>query len=96
MGKTWSNGWFWKRIKLVAKDIVNHFEKRLSVIDGKGMIVTMSRRIAVEMYNEIVKIRPDWHDEDPHKGNIKVIITGSAADPLSFKNTYCLKIWLTT
>jgi type I restriction enzyme R subunit len=74
-----------KRIALVARDIVNHFENRLSVIDGKGMIVVMSRRIAVELYNEIIKLRPHWHSEDEKKGFLKVVMTGSAADPLNFQ-----------
>lgn len=74
-----------KRIKLIAKDIVEHFENRLSVIDGKGMIVAMSRRIAVELYNEIIKLRPKWHSDDDNKGFLKVVMTGSAADPLNFQ-----------
>ncbi|MCD6573944.1 MAG: type I restriction endonuclease subunit R [Thermoplasmata archaeon] len=69
------------RIKKIAKDIVEHFENRLSVIDGKGMIVCMSRRICVELYNEIIKLRPEWHSEDDDKGFIKVVMTGSASDP---------------
>jgi len=74
-----------KRIKLIAKDIVNHFESRLSTIDGKGMIVAMSRRIAVDLYNEIIKLRPQWHNDDDKKGILKVVMTGSASDPLSFQ-----------
>jgi len=74
-----------KRIKLVAKDIVEHFENRLSAIDGKGMIVTMSRRIAVDLYNEIIKLRPEWHSDDDRKGFLKVVMTGSAADPAHFQ-----------
>ena len=69
------------RIKKIAKDIVEHFENRLSVIDGKGMIVCMSRRICVELYKEIIKLRPEWHSEDDDKGFIKVVMTGSASDP---------------
>lgn len=68
------------RIEQVAKDIVDHFEKRQAVLDGKAMIVCMSREICVHMYNAIVTLRPEWHDPDPEKGAIKVIITGSAAD----------------
>lgn len=68
------------RIKLIAEDIVNHFEARTETIDGKGMIVTMSRRIAVELYDAIIALRPDWHDDDDKKGLIKVIMTGSADD----------------
>lgn len=74
-----------KRIALVAKDLVEHFENRLDVMDGKGMIVAMSRRIAVELYNELIKLRPQWHSDDDKKGFLKVVMTGSAADPLSFQ-----------
>jgi type I restriction enzyme R subunit len=69
-----------KRISLVAKDIVEHFENRLSGLDGKAMIVCMSRKICVDLYNEIIKLRPDWHHPDDDKGTIKVVMTGSAAD----------------
>ncbi len=68
------------RIALVAKDLVGHFERRLDAMDGKGMIVCMSRRICVDLYNAIVKLRPSWHHEDDNKGIIKVVMTGSAAD----------------
>lgn len=73
------------RIKQVAADLVNHFGQRLSAADGKGMIVCMSRRICVEMYKEIVALRPDWHNSDDDKGAIKVIMTGSASDPLDWQ-----------
>jgi type I restriction enzyme, R subunit len=69
-----------KRIGELAADIVQHWEQRREVLAGKGMIVAMSRRIAVALYNEIVRLRPDWHSDDPAKGRIKVVITGSAAD----------------
>jgi len=69
------------RIRVVAKDIVDHFEKRREAFDGKGMIVTMSRRIAVELYEEITKLRPDWHSEDKTKGVVKVIMTSTSSDP---------------
>jgi type I restriction enzyme R subunit len=69
------------RLKVVASDIVDHFEKRLEVIEGKGMIVCMSRRIAVELYEEIIKIRPEWHSDDLRKGAIKVVMTSSSSDP---------------
>ena len=68
------------RIKEVAKDIVSHFETRQGVFDGKGMIVSMSRRIAVELYKEIITLRPDWHNDDLDKGVIKVIMTASSSD----------------
>ncbi|MHB8881716.1 MAG: type I restriction endonuclease subunit R [Thermodesulfovibrionales bacterium] len=69
-----------KRIGNLAQDIVLHFEQRQAVFDGKGMIVAMSRRIAVDLYNEIIKLRPDWHDDDLSKGAIKVVMTASSAD----------------
>ena len=68
------------RIKQVAKDIITHFELRQSVIDGKGMIVTMSRRIAAELYSEIIALRPEWHNDDLKKGVIKVVMTSASAD----------------
>ncbi len=69
------------RLKVIANDIVEHFEKRQDVFEGKGMVVCMSRRIAVELYEEIIKIRPHWHDTDLKKGNIKVVMTSSSSDP---------------
>ncbi|RLA43948.1 MAG: DEAD/DEAH box helicase, partial [Gammaproteobacteria bacterium] len=61
-------------------DLVRHFESRIAVMPGKGMIVCMSREICVDMYNAIVAIKPEWHDSDTHKGAIKVVMTGSASD----------------
>ncbi len=69
-----------KRLELVAKDIVTHFEERLSALEGKAMIVTMSRRIAAELYAKIIDLRPEWHGDSDTKGMIKVVITGSASD----------------
>ena len=69
------------RLKLVAKDIVQHFEQRLEVLEGKAMIVCMSRRICVDLYRELARLRPDWHGEEDDKGCIKVVMTGSASDP---------------
>ena len=69
-----------KRVANIAKDIVTHFEQRQKVFEGKGMIVSMSRRIAAELYDEIIKIRPDWHSDDMNKGAIKVVMTSSSAD----------------
>ncbi|MEN9920395.1 MAG: hypothetical protein RL538_288 [Candidatus Parcubacteria bacterium] len=69
-----------ERLDLIAKDIVEHFEARQEAIDGKGMIVTMSRRIAADLYSKIVTLRPHWHGDTDDTGAIKVIITGSAAD----------------
>jgi type I restriction enzyme R subunit len=74
-----------KRIKLIARDIVEHFERRLEAMEGKGMIVCMSRRIAVDLYSAIAELRPEWHDEDDERGAIKVIMTGSASDPLDWQ-----------
>ena len=68
------------RLKVLARDLVDHFEKRREVLDGKGMIVCMSRRICVDLYNEIIALRPDWHSEDDEQGFLKIIMTGSAAD----------------
>jgi type I restriction enzyme, R subunit len=68
------------RIKQIAQDIVTHFEDRIAVIDGKGIIVAMSRHIAVDLYDAIIALRPNWHNEDPTKGAIKIIMTGSASD----------------
>ncbi|HMO94129.1 MAG TPA: type I restriction endonuclease subunit R, partial [Pirellulaceae bacterium] len=70
-----------KRVALIAEDMVNHFERRLEAMDGKAMVVCMSRRICVDLYNAIIKLRPDWHHDDDDKGIIKIIMTGSAADP---------------
>lgn len=69
------------RLKIVATDLVDHFEKRREAFEGKGMVVCMSRRIAVELYEEIIKIRPDWHNKDLSKGAIKVVMTSSSSDP---------------
>jgi len=68
------------RIKQIAKDIVKHFEARQEVIEGKAMVVCMSRRICVDLYNEISKIKPKWTHKDDDKGLMKVIMTGSASD----------------
>jgi type I restriction enzyme R subunit len=70
-----------KRLALIARDIVEHFEGRLEAMDGKGMIVCMSRRICVELYEEIWKLRPQWHEEDDSRGQLKIVMTGSASDP---------------
>jgi len=74
-----------KRISLIARDVVDHFENRLSAIEGKGMIVVMSRRIAVELYNEVVRLRPNWATEDDNNGFLKIVMTGSAMDPLDWQ-----------
>lgn len=69
-----------KRLKNLAKDIVDHFEKRQKVFDGKAMIVAMSRRIAVDLFNEIIALRPEWHNDDLAKGTIKVVMTAASSD----------------
>ncbi len=65
----------------IAGDIVDHFEQRLEVLEGKAMVVCMSRRICVDLYNELVRLRPDWQDDADAGGSIKVVMTGSASDP---------------
>lgn len=70
-----------KRLALVAQDIVTHFENRLAALDGKAMVVCMSRRIAVALYDEIVRLRPDWHSAADAAGAIKIVMTGAASDP---------------
>lgn len=74
-----------KRLAIVARDIVDHFEKRLEAMDGKAMIVCMSRRICVELYAEIVKLRPQWESAEDERGAIKVVMTGSASDPADWQ-----------
>jgi type I restriction enzyme, R subunit len=74
-----------KRLRLVARDIVEHFERRLEALDGKAMVVCMSRRICVELYRELVRLRPQWHQQDDERGAIKVVMTGSASDPADWQ-----------
>jgi type I restriction enzyme, R subunit len=74
-----------KRLKLIARDIVEHFEKRLEAMEGKAMAVCMSRRIAVELYRELVKLRPAWHTDADDAGAAKVVMTGSASDPADWQ-----------
>lgn len=85
MGKVGGYSGQFKRIALIAQDIVNHFESRNAVLDGKAMIVCMSRRICVDLYNEIVKIKPEWHNDDDSEGAVKVVMTGSSSGPLLFQ-----------
>lgn len=73
------------RLELVAKDIVNHFEQRIEALEGKAMIVCMSRRICVDLYKAIIKERPEWHSDDDSEGIIKVVMTGSSSDPVSWQ-----------
>lgn len=74
-----------KRIDRVADDIVNHFEKRTEALEGKGLIVCMSRRICIDLYNAIVKRCPEWEHTDDGKGFLKVVMTGSATDPVAWQ-----------
>jgi type I restriction enzyme R subunit len=74
-----------KRIALIARDLVEHFEQRLEIMDGKAMVVCMSRRICVALYEAIVKLRPEWHSDDDNAGAIKLVMTGSASDPLEWQ-----------
>lgn len=74
-----------ERLGLIGKDIVDHFERRLEILDGKAMVVVMSRRIAVDLYNQIVKLRPDWHGGKDEDGQLKVVMTGAASDPPAYQ-----------
>ncbi len=74
-----------KRLTLVIDDLLSHFDERLSAMEGKALIVCMSRRICVEVYNEIIREHPAWHDEDDEKGVVKVVISGSASDPTDWQ-----------
>jgi type I restriction enzyme R subunit len=73
------------RIQLIARDLVDHFENRLATLEGKAMVVCTSRRICVDLYNAIAKLRPDWASESDENGSMKVIMTGSATDPLEWQ-----------
>ena len=74
-----------KRLALVARDMVAHFEDRVAALDGKAMVVCMSRRICVKLYDEIVKLRPDWHSADDTAGAVKIVMTGAASDPQAWQ-----------
>jgi len=69
-----------RRISQVAADIVDHYEARLDAMDGKAMVVCMSRRICVDLHDELLRLRPDWHHPDDDEGAVKVVMTGSASD----------------
>ncbi|MCH5438636.1 type I restriction endonuclease subunit R [Bacillus paranthracis] len=73
------------RVEKMAQDIVHHYEERQQAMFGKSMIVVMSRRIAIDLYKEIVKLRPDWHSDDDDKGVIKIVMTGSSSDPVEWQ-----------
>lgn len=74
-----------KRVKLIAKDMVDHFEKRLEAMDGKAMFVCMSRRICIDLYNEIIALKPEWAGTDDADGVVKIVMTGSASDPVEWQ-----------
>ena len=74
-----------KRVKQIAEDIVDHFDQRLAALEGKAMIVCMSRRICIELYRELKRLRPAWHEDDDGMGAMKVVMTGSASDPLDWQ-----------
>ena len=73
------------RLREIAADIVEHHERRLEVLDGKAMVVCMSRRICVDLHRELVRLRPGWHHEDDDQGSVKVVMTGSASDPVEWQ-----------
>ena len=73
------------RLRLIAQDMVQHFEQHLAALDGKAMIVCMSRRICIDLYRALVRLRPEWHSEDDAQGAVKVVMTGSASDPLAWQ-----------
>lgn len=70
-----------KRLALVAADLVQHFEDRVGAVKGKAMVVCMSRRICVALYDEIIRLRPNWHSDDDNAGRVKIVMTGAASDP---------------
>lgn len=74
------------RLKLIARDLVDHFGNRLAAMDGKAMVVVMSRRIAVGLYQELIRLRPEWHGDGDEDGALKVVMTGSASDPLEWQS----------
>ena len=73
------------RVKQIAEDIVSHFDQRLEALEGKAMVVCMSRRICIDLYHELARARPGWHNDDDGKGEMKVVMTGSASDPLDWQ-----------
>jgi type I restriction enzyme R subunit len=74
-----------KRLALIAQDLVAHYERRLEAVDGKAMVVCMSRRICVELHRAIVALRPGWHSDEDEQGSLKIVMTGSASDPLDWQ-----------
>jgi len=80
-----------ERMKKIVSDIVNHFEQRQEVFEGKGIVVAMSRRIAADLYDEIIKIKPEWHNDDLKKGVVKVVMTSSSSDGPEISKHYTTK-----
>ena len=74
-----------KRLALVAADLVQHFEDRVAALHGKAMMVCMSHRICVALYDDIIRLRPDWHGNDDNAGSIKIVMTGAASDPIEWQ-----------
>ena len=74
-----------ERLGLVAQDIIDHFGRRTEILEGKAMVVVMSRRIAVDLYDQIIKLRPDWHGDKDEDGQVKVVMTGTATDPSTYQ-----------
>jgi type I restriction enzyme R subunit len=70
-----------KRLTLIAENLITHFEQRQEILNGKGMIVCMSRRVCIDLYRQLLKLRPTWHSEDDKQGLLKIIMTGSSTDP---------------
>jgi type I restriction enzyme R subunit len=75
-----------KRVHLIAKDLLAHFDRRLEAMDGKAMVVCMSRRICVDLYNAIIALRPEWHSDDDKMGVMKIVMTGAPSDPLDWQD----------
>lgn len=74
-----------KRLALIAEDLVTHFEDRVAAMDGKAMVVCMSRRICVKLYEQIIQLRPEWHSADDNEGVVKIVMTGAASDPADWQ-----------
>jgi type I restriction enzyme, R subunit len=74
--------WNEHRLQFIAGDIVKHFETRIAILEGKALIVYMSRRTCVDLYDQIIRISPEWHSEDDIEGASKVVMSGSSSDPL--------------
>ena len=75
-----------QRLKLVARDLVAHYDQRSDALEGKAMVVCMSRRICIDLYAEVTRLRPDWHHEDDKQGSVKVVMTGRASDPTDWQS----------